>query len=211
MNPTTRERARRWGRNAATVALWIWAPACILLIACLMVQHWVVLPTPESKDPAVQQALARLRDERTRDRWQAVHVLYAECACSRKIVDHLLERGAIADVAETIVLVGEPSDLESQATAKGYAIDVVTPDELVQKYGFQSVPMLAVTDPRGTVLYVGGYTSRKQGPDIRDAAIIQALQRQEQTAALPLFGCAVSDALKQILDPLNLKYATNAR
>jgi hypothetical protein len=198
----------RWLRRAARVALWLWAPSCLVLVACLMVAHWVTLPVPESHDPRLAKGLDGLHRG---PGWLAVHVLYAECPCSQKLVRHLLDRGALPDVEETILLVGDDGSLAADAPARGYAVEVVTQVELARRFGVESAPLLAVVDPRGTVRYVGGYTPRKQGADVHDVEIVAALRRGDGAAELPLFGCAVSRELQAMLDPLNLKYARNAR
>lgn len=198
----------RWLRRAARAALWLWAPSCLVGVACLMVAHWVTLPVPETHDSRLVKGLGALHHT---PGWMAVHVLYAECPCSRRLVHHLLERGALPDVEETIVLVGDDGSLAADAPARGFAVEVVTEVELARRFGVESAPLFAVVDPEGTVRYAGGYTRRKQGSDVHDVEIVAALRRGDGAAELPLFGCAVSRELQRTLDPLNLKYARNAR
>jgi hypothetical protein len=203
---TWNEPSRRRLRWAGKALFWIWAPLLLCVVASLMVSHWATLPKPARADRVVASALAQLRQTGDSGKWQAVHVLYSECRCSRRILRHLFERGPVSGVAETIVLVGSSTEYAEGAKRSGYRLVVVTPAELAEKYGFESAPLLAVGDPAGNVRYLGGFTDRKQGLEIRDLAIIQALQREEKTAELPLFGCAVSQSLQKLLDPLNLKY-----
>jgi hypothetical protein len=55
------------------------------------------------------------------------------------------------------------------------------------------------------VVYSGGYTSRKQGPEIEDVAIVAAVRAQKVPKTLPVFGCATARELASALDPLGLK------
>ena len=187
------------------LAIAIWASALTLVIGTLMVSHWVVLPSP-----AVGQTLPAAEVTRTvstRGRLQVFHFLSSECPCSRRVLRHLVDRGANAKVLETIVLVGESKELEMAAVKHGYVMDVVTPEELASRYEVESGPLMIVTAPDSTILYSGGYTSRKQGYEIQDERIISELLAGDEVECLPVFGCAVSKDLQAIVDPLGLKYS----
>src|SRR5439155_17055472 len=90
-------------------------------------------------------------------------------------------------------------------TAHGFDLDVVTPDQLVERYHIEAAPLLVIVDPHDAVRYVGGYTPRKQAADIRDVAVIAAVRRGEPVEPLPTFGCAVGRALRSKLDPLGVR------
>ena len=171
--------------------------------------HLVTLPAPAPADPALQQAIATQRRMIERDRWLVLHVVFDECACSRRVLDQLLASARPAGIAERIVLVTErPASMAEAAVAiraRGFDLDVVTPDQLVARYHIEVAPLLVIADPRDTVRYVGGYTSRKQGADIRDLAVIAAVQQGEPVEPLPTFGCAIGRALQSKLDPLGIR------
>ena len=135
-----------------------------------------------------------------------MHVLYAECNCSKRIFGHLFHSERPAGVAERILLVGHDQTLEDKASAAGFKTEVVEPEALERRFHVQAAPLLLVSDPQDQLRYIGGYTSRKQGPDIRDREIIAGLRAEEPQPELPLFGCAVSAGLQQLLDPLGVKY-----
>ena len=82
---------------------------------------------------------------------------------------------------------------------------MIEPPELAARYGLEAAPVFVVADPEGELRYVGGYTTRKQGLDNRDLAIITELRAGHDQRELPLFGCAVSRSLQQLLDPLGLR------
>jgi hypothetical protein len=109
-------------------------------------------------------------------------------------------------VTERVLLVDGGPTLEDRLLAAGYEVERLHPLELRARYAIESVPLLVVASPTDDVLYIGGYTSQKQGPDIRDTRIIDDAIRGGTTAPLPLFGCAVSRNLQKTLDPLGLKY-----
>jgi hypothetical protein len=167
-----------------------------------MLGHWSTLPVPETS--AMGPKLATLA--KVRDRWLAVHVLYAECRCSQRVFDHLFDSARPAGVTELIVLVGDDRAVEARARRAGIPLVVVTAEQLKRDLEIESAPMLIVVDPRRDVRYAGGYGNRKQDPRYRDVEIITALVAGGRADALPLFGCGVSREFQQTLDPLGVKY-----
>jgi hypothetical protein len=77
----------------------------------------------------------------------------------------------------------------------------VSPEQLVERYDLQAAPLLVVADPTDTVRYLGGYTSRKQGADVRDLGVIAATRFGLTVPPLPAFGCAVASELRARLNP----------
>jgi hypothetical protein len=196
-------------RFAVWCALGAWLALCVILGSYLLMSHLVTLPAPAPADPGFQQAIATQRRATERDRWLALHVVLDGCGCSRRVLDHLLVRARPPGIAERIVLVTErPASTAGAAVAiraRGFDLDVVTPEQLVARYRIEAAPLLVVADPRDTVRYVGGYTARKQGADIRDLAVIAAVQAGAPVEPLPTFGCAVGRALRSKLDPLGVR------
>jgi hypothetical protein len=194
-------------------AVTIWALGMLTVSASLMASHWITLPHPElgiNLKGFSSQPLFRLDDTTTKDAEikagpLAFHFLYGDCPCSRRILKHVLARSPVAGSSERIVFVGNDPEMEEEAIQCGYEVDVVTPIELQTKYGIESVPLLVVTESTGEILYSGGYTSRKQSLDIHDKEIIEGIARGESMDDFPLYGCAVSEELKSIIDPLGLK------
>jgi len=186
-----------------------WVVLGLLVGASLLAPHLLALPTPAATNPALEAAIATSRSPSERDRWYALHVLYESCGCSQRILDHLLASPRPVELAERIVLVaddgvGAPA-LRARLDASAFAVDVVLPDDLEPRYVVGVAPVLVVAAPDGSIGYVGGYTRVKQGPDLRDHAIIAALRAGSTVAALPTFGCAVSRGLADDLDPLGIR------
>lgn len=165
--------------------------------AGLLAKHVVALPAP-SKDAHLSRSLVELRRAGTSG-WLAVHVLYAECRCSQRIVAHLTSTPRPRGWAEVVLWVGEAAP--DPALARAFDVRRTTPEQLA-RWGVESAPLLVALDPADRAVYVGGYTDRKQGPDIRDLQILADAERETPMSALPIFGCAVSQRLKSALAAL---------
>lgn len=196
---TRRRLAARW-------ALGLWGLLAFVVTGSLASAHEYTLPHPERSDPRLQAALAAQRTVGD-TRFAVTHVMYAACDCSQRIIAHLERRGARRDVAEHVVLVGRDPELTARIARAGFKLDNVEPEVLEASYGIVAAPLLIISDARGQIAYMGGYTQQKQGLDIRDSALIDELLAGKHTTELPLLGCAVSRALQRLLDPFGLKYA----
>ena len=179
-------------------------------MATLSAAHLYALPKPAISDPALEAALVGLRGRADRDRWLAVHVLYAQCRCSARIVEHLAasRRPARGRVGETLLLVGDASDLRASVdriTARGIRVLATTAEQLRDRFHVEAAPLLLVVSPGGQVRYSGGYSDRKQSLALRDRDIIEELTAGGSAPELPLLGCAVSEQLQRLLDPLALR------
>jgi len=195
-------------RRLAVLAGFVaWVAACVILAAYLLSAHLLTLPAPSSDDLALQRAIAAQRRPAQRGRWLVVHVLDEQCKCSLQVLDHLLAGDRPRDVVERVVLIAatvEPGRLRA-IRARGFDLDIVTPDELNERYGVAVAPLLVVVDPGDIVRYVGGYGQRKQAAELRDAAVIASLRAGIPVPALPTFGCAVGRRLQATIDPLGLR------
>lgn len=194
-------------RRAQQILFWLWVPAGLVLGGMLLAPHWTTLPMP-AKDDVGLAALAELRTPADGDAWLVVHVLYAACTCSGRVVDHLAGDPRPAGVADRVLLVGTTPKIEERLAESRLTIVRTTPDELANRWAIEGAPMLVVIDPRGVVRYRGGYTERKQSLAIQDVEIVERLRADDTVGTLPLFGCAVSDQLRQLLDPLGLRTST---
>ncbi len=197
---------QRWLRGTSFVTVGFWAVLMTVVSASLMVGHWVSLPHPEvgSRPAVFRSAVGGGSGESPT--FHAFHFLYGDCPCSRRVLDHVLERGAIDGVREHLILIGDDPKNERRAVAAGFDVRVVTPAELETCFGVAAAPLLMIVDPSGVVRYSGGYTERKQALAIDDQAIIRRTIAGETPDGLPLYGCAVSDGLRAIVDPLGIKY-----
>jgi hypothetical protein len=175
----------------------------VLVAASLLARHLVPLPTPSPT--AAGPRLLEVRAREAIGQWTTFHVLLGSCRCSRLIGEHLATSTRPPGMTEHVLLVGPDAALEARLGARGYRVRVIEPDELTSRYGIEAAPLFVVLGPDGTPRYVGGYTARKQGADVRDLAILAAVQRAETAPPLPLFGCAFSKRLLAAVDPLSLR------
>jgi hypothetical protein len=194
---------RRLRAFGARLGLAVWFVLMVAVGATLLGRHLIPLPRPPN-DLALAQAMSSLRGAGAAGRWMMVHVLYAQCACSQKIADHVLAGGRPADVTERVVLIGHDAGLEARFAEIGWPIARVTEGDAATRFHVVAAPALVVVAPDNSVRYVGGYTERKQGPDPRDLAILAAARTGRDVSPLPIFGCAVSARLRSSLNPLGL-------
>ena len=185
-----------------SLALTAWAAVTTLVSASFLASHLLTLPLPDQKDPRLAAAVADVTPNAT---WSLLHALSSECRCSAAVLEHLMTTERPPGVTETVVLVGPPGDIEARVRAKGFGFVSLTAEELDSRYHIPAVPVLVIADPSGTIRYSGGYTPRKQGPEVQDLAILGEVRRGETPDSLPLFGCPVNTALRDSLTPIGLR------
>ena len=194
-------RARQW---LLAAGLGAWLVIGVTLGAVLLLRHMVPLPTPAHTDTVLRDAI---RVDLPQPTWRAVHVMYRDCACSRRTIDHLLASSRPAQLAELVVMVdddGKPGADDARLRAAGFAVHVITPDQLRGRYHLEAAPVLVVMSPGGELDYIGGYNRHKQSSAYEDVAIIDDLRLGGNVSTLPVFGCATSARLANLVDPLHL-------
>jgi hypothetical protein len=203
--------AARLRQAISSAAFWLWAVVLFTAATSLTAAHLYALPKPAKTDLALAQALNGIRSSNEREAWLAVHVLYAQCRCSRRIVHHLAASKRPEGLREKLLLVGSNPEIASDLralTGRGFQIVDTSAAELRDRYHVQAAPLFVVVAPNGAIRYSGGYTPRKQGLDIQDLSILNGVVKNETTLELPVFGCAVSQELRRLLDPLSLRATT---
>lgn len=207
-------------KYASYLVLAVWAGLLTVAVSSLMAGHWVSLPHPESGSRLVMGDEAT--DGPSGESIVTFHFLYSDCPCSRRVLNHVLKRKSLERANERLVLIGDSPNQQSAAQSAaqsatqtatqnaaeslGFNVDMVTPAGLMKRYGIEAAPLLVVTKLDGTILYSGGYTARKQGLNYRDVDVINRALSGETLDSLPLYGCAVSERLQSLIDPLSLKY-----
>lgn len=189
-------------RRGARALLALWVVALTVLVATTMAGHLLALPRPARDDRAVAALVARVAGGAPLRGWTVTHVLYAGCACSRRIVAQLVARPRVPWITEQVALVPDPGD-DVAATLRAAGLRVLPLDaEALRGHHLEAAPAFVVSAPDGAVRYVGGYTPRKQGPAPQDRAVAEALRRGDEVTPIPIFGCAVSARLRRDIDPL---------
>ena len=195
--------------SLSNLAIPLWVVTLTLVCSSLMVGHWISLPTPavgSQLERGTHYAHESKADWTLEDgRLRVSHFLFADCPCSRKVLDYLVHRPPLAAVDERIVLIALPNQPLVEVATGSFAVELESPETLMAKYGVESAPLMIVDDAQGIIRYAGGYTSRKQGLDYQDQTIVRQLLSGAEVDPLPLYGCAVSQRLKQMVDPFGLK------
>ena len=202
------------------VALGLWACMVVLIGAILTSYHQPFrLPGNEILKLVDGTRAHAETNAGTGSQWKFVHVLAESCGCSQRVMKHLLARGRMTGAEEQIILVsgleaGRPDAsgsgsylpeghaLLAALEQNGFPVRRVAIRDVPQQAGLRGVPLLIITDPSGSVAYIGGYGSRND----QDAQIFQSIRSGRRPAALPLLGCAVGARLQQASDPFHLKY-----
>lgn len=139
--------------------------------------------------------------------WRAVHILAAGCGCSNKVAQHLVARGPIAGLHESVLLVGSDPRIGDLLRGSRLALQIITAVEAEERYHLDGAPWLVMIDPDDSIRYAGGYSRDRNAADgYQDAAIWNAVSSGRSFGSLPAFGCAVSHRLRTTIDPLGLKY-----
>ncbi len=177
-----------WGK---VFLIWAWVVATLALGGLLTLLHEAPLPAPDAR---AGQATGR---------WAMTHGLALRCPCSRRIVDHLVKRGATATADERVLLVDATDDALVRLGAAGFTVNSVSAEALTGM-GFVAVPGLVLRRPDGSVAYAGAHAPKRSGP-IDDLAILQAANGTAPVEPFAVVGCALSRALSEQVDPLALK------
>lgn len=184
----------------------LWFCGILVLMAGLAIGHWFSLAPLDRGNSRLAAGLAELLPA-GRGRWASIHVLYAECRCSQRIFEHLRASDRPRDLHEIVLLVGDDRDraIATRLAERGFEVVSIAAETLAARFGIEGAPTFVLIDPERTVRYIGGYTLRQQGPDIRDLAIVREIRHGDDVADLPVFGCAVSQRLKAVFDPFAIK------
>jgi hypothetical protein len=109
------------------------------------------------------------------------------------VLGHLAARGPEPGVRERVLWVGD-GRTGPDPSPPGFELEPLTAADLAARYELHAAPLLVITGPDGVLCYAGGYTGRKQGPDLRDRDILARARAGERVPALPVFGCPIEPA-----------------
>jgi hypothetical protein len=204
--PSAVRRGEPWRRCLVRLGLCTWCGLCLALMAALALAHDAAPSPPALDDPHLVAASREHATTHGQGRWLMVHVLCERCACSRAVVQGLLERRPRADVSERVILAGGGQRLRSEFVSAGYPVDEIAIETLRVRWSITAVPMLVVADPAGRLRYAGGYLDRAGAAQSRDLEILAELRSGASRLGLPVVGgCVTSAELERALDPLGVK------
>ena len=156
--------------------------------------------------PVAQEAVVPVQSDN--EDWRIVHVLAESCACSRDVLDYLLERGSEDGFQEDVVLLDGSGDFVSKLRAQGFSVTTAESESLCEAFGSEGVPFFQVLEADDSLRYSGAYydsVHRTYG-GFQDLDTYSKIKNGKFVRSRPVYGCATSDRLKSRLDPFGLKY-----
>jgi hypothetical protein len=154
-------------------------------------------------------AILRLARPSISGRTRAIHILSASCACSQRVMQHLLERRPLLTASEQVLILDGPApdlpntrQLIAKLTEAGFSVRELPSTDVPPEAALRGVPLLIFASPTDQILYMGGY-----GPAYdQDQSILERIDHQQTVQPLAAIGCAVSRSLRRQADPFHLKY-----
>ena len=158
--------------------------------------------------PEVQLKQDFLKTQISEDSWEMVHFVDQSCLCSNFVANHLVARASDKSLNEMVYMLGDSEEVFNALKDKGYKVQKIHGEFLVEKFGITGVPAFAIFSPGKKLKYFGGYNERSinKFSKIKDLEILELVRQGKDVSKLPQFGCANSKALQAKLDPLRLKY-----
>lgn len=193
------------GQPWLLAGLALWAALALVAMGSLGARHTAAMPARNTQvaPPDVRSAFARLQADRGQR--LLVHVIATDCSCAQRLTRHLLQRPRLAGTVELLLLVGPDAAWQPLAEAAGVAIHRVDAATLQQRYGLDAAPVLVALAPGGRIDYLGGYFDHPAALHPLDESIhARWAGGAGAPAALPVYGCAVSDSLRRSIDPLGV-------
>jgi hypothetical protein len=187
-------------------ALAVWIVVTFVGLAALSIKHMASLPEPDD-EVRLSRAVQQLR--RGSNSNFLVHVIYAECSCSRALFAHLVARRSFPGAEEAILFVGADASKQELARRAGFTFTTVSSEDLSLRFGLEAAPVLIVLNPAGQVRYAGGYYAHPATITPLDERIYAQLETGAKVEPLPVFGCAVSSRLQKSLSPLGMPYSSH--
>jgi hypothetical protein len=193
----------RNGTIALSFLFGVWLVGISVPLATLAAQHDLPLALRAAPGSRTQDA------RRAASGATILHVLAADCECSRAVAEHLVGRGANENEREVVWIVGDAGRLRDRLEHEGYRTDVVSADAVQESLGVAGAPVLFVYErDSDAVLYAGGYAPRRPSRpgDVQVGAIVSAVRAGESPRPHPAYGCIVGSDLRRRVDPLGLQY-----
>jgi hypothetical protein len=192
-------------RNVTVLAfLGCWFAFCTVVFGALSMTHIVAFPEPEDdKLDSVLSELWALREGSEGD--YVVHVIARDCSCTESLFRHLTDYGPAPHTEEVVLFVGNDAAKEAAARQAGYEFVSISRNAL-SDIGLESAPILAVFDELGTIRYLGGYYDHPAASQPLDQRLRRSIKSGQSPDPLPIYGCAVSQRLRDEFDPYGIVY-----
>jgi hypothetical protein len=190
---------KRHGKLRWLLAFW---GVAVVVVGAVLTSYHQPFRTPN------REILSFVRDA-SRGHWTAIHLLSGSCACSQRVMEHLLKRRPSTAIAEQILVIdgqepGLPGSnlLLGSLAGAGFAITHIRVEKLPPTWGVHGVPLLVLASPEGEVVYAGGYGVSND----QDGVILTQVRAGEKPQPFPIIGCALGTELRRRADPFGMKY-----
>ena len=186
------------------IFLFFWIIIVSTIISFQMAGHLLTMPVPKDLERLDKQLNLLTGSEK----FTGLHILFDKCSCTNSLIKSLLKHPSSKEINESILWVGTKESLGVRAEKFlefGYRIIYTDTASLKQNFGVEVAPILALKEGK-IFRYLGGYYDRPGSTLSHEKAIIKAVLAQQTPKSLPVYGCAVSDDLQNIIDPLSILY-----
>lgn len=152
----------------------VWLVSTTLPLTWMAAKHTGVLRSPD-----VEQRLAAT------GQWRTIHVLLADCGCSRRVAD-ALRAVSLVETADEIWWIGETSPDQ----VFPFPVRRFDGQRLRQTAGLTGGPALLIVDPAGLIRYGGGYPEA----DTAGRKLAASVKQGRAAAYRKIRGCAAKMA-----------------
>jgi hypothetical protein len=177
----------RWYRFLLGLLVTLWVSGGLIAGAVWVGPHMFAL---ESSEDWTHLSVA------TQNQWSMTHILSESCDCSSAVLKSLINRNIQAPKENVIWITksasSTPVDEIKLLQDKGYQIRQISRESLPSQD--IAVPALVIHNPKGEVIYAGGYSEHKDYSvnQVRDVEIFENLKMGRPTSRLPVFGCVTT-------------------
>ena len=177
----------------------LWVVSITVPLGLFSAAHMAALPVAEK---AVTKAVGG------GSAWRIVHVLAEECPCSRSVLEYLEVRGAQEGIVEEVILLDGRAATVSRLRALDFEVSTAEAESFCTNFGSEGVPFFQVVNGFESPSYSGAYfdSAHRGRSGFLDLSIYSLVKGGGEVTNRPVFGCATSERLRELLDPLGLKY-----
>lgn len=175
-----------------------WVFVVVIIFTTKMASHLIALPAPENDRDLVNNLHSLVPIPSS---WTAIHIIYKNCSCTAGLIRQLKKRGKYSEISELVIYVGNDKNQQDSLLKAGYNVYNVSEEVLISVTGIETSPVLIILDSVGQVKYLGGYFEGSEAIFSLDLKIIKNSIEKKTFTALPIYGCPLSDRLKEIYDP----------
>lgn len=188
-------------KKLGTLVLSLWVIIVIFIISTQMITHLVSFNLPKNISEFHQSILA---NEHKMGQWTISHIIYENCSCTNSLLKRIIQRGPFPNAHEVIFLIGKKLPFENDLINAGFHIRRFDKETFVQQFNFEAAPILSIHNHLGDLSYLGGYFKTSAAKISLDEDIITHLYQGKNYNALPVYGCAVSERVTDLIDPLRI-------